>query len=235
MPELLLLLRLEGPLQSWGLRARWDVRDTADEPSKSGIIGLLGCALGYPVGDRRLETLEKQTRLAVRVEREGTRLVDFHTVTGVLPRADGGFKGNAEDPATILSSRSYLEDAAFLAVVAGPVALLEKCADALRTPAWPIYLGRKSCPPSRPVFEGITRDYGSVREAVSSCPWGFEASDDSVPERLRCVLEDPECGHATRTDALRSNPARMYGERRVSVFWVDTPKDKEVDPCSSPD
>lgn len=235
MPEPLLLLRLEGPLQSWGLRSRWDVRDTADEPSKSGIIGLLGCALGCPVGDRRLETLEQETRLAVRVEREGTRLVDFHTVTGVLPRADGGFKGNVEDPATILSYRSYLEDAAFLAVVAGPVALLQECADALQDPAWPVYLGRKSCPPSRPVFEGIARDYGSMREAVSSWPWGLEASHGFGPERLRCVLEDPERGHATRSDALRSNPARMYGDRRVSVFWVDTPKAKEVDLCSSPD
>jgi len=135
MPEPLLLLRLEAPLQSWGVRARWDVRDTGDEPSKSGIIGLLGCALGYPLGDPRLETLSKETLLGVRVEREGTRLVDFHTVTGVLPRADGGFKGHAEDQATILSQRSYLEDAAFLAVVAGPAALLEKCADALLDPA----------------------------------------------------------------------------------------------------
>ncbi|MFW9879088.1 MAG: CRISPR-associated protein Cas5, partial [Candidatus Thorarchaeota archaeon] len=31
----LLVLRLEGPLQSWGLRARWDYRDTSTEPSKS--------------------------------------------------------------------------------------------------------------------------------------------------------------------------------------------------------
>ena len=41
----ILLLRLEGPLQSWGGRARWDVRDTGRIPTKSGIVGLLGCAL----------------------------------------------------------------------------------------------------------------------------------------------------------------------------------------------
>ncbi|RLI63234.1 MAG: type I-E CRISPR-associated protein Cas5/CasD, partial [Promethearchaeia archaeon] len=29
-------MRLEGPLQSWGLESRWDMRDTGTEPSKSG-------------------------------------------------------------------------------------------------------------------------------------------------------------------------------------------------------
>ena len=43
----ILFLRLEGPLQSWGIRSRWDVRETQPEPTKSGVIGLLGCALGY--------------------------------------------------------------------------------------------------------------------------------------------------------------------------------------------
>ena len=41
-----LFLRLEGPLQSWGERGHWAVRDTAPEPTKSGVVGLLGCALG---------------------------------------------------------------------------------------------------------------------------------------------------------------------------------------------
>ena len=49
----ILLLRLEAPLQSWGTRSRWDVRDTATEPTKSGIIGLLGCAR-HIVDQRRI-------------------------------------------------------------------------------------------------------------------------------------------------------------------------------------
>jgi CRISPR system Cascade subunit CasD len=51
-----LFLRLEGPLQSWGERARWDVRDTAPEPTKSGVIGLLACALGLSADEDWITT-----------------------------------------------------------------------------------------------------------------------------------------------------------------------------------
>ena len=43
-----LLLRLSGPLQSWGVQSRFSIRDTGLEPSKSGVVGLLCAALGRP-------------------------------------------------------------------------------------------------------------------------------------------------------------------------------------------
>ncbi|MCX6022801.1 MAG: CRISPR-associated protein Cas5, partial [Chloroflexi bacterium] len=43
-----LLMRLAGPMQSWGTQSEFRNRDTGIEPSKSGIIGLLGAALGWP-------------------------------------------------------------------------------------------------------------------------------------------------------------------------------------------
>ena len=36
-----LLLRLAGPLQSWGTDSKFEVRRTENEPSKSGVIGLV--------------------------------------------------------------------------------------------------------------------------------------------------------------------------------------------------
>ena len=51
-----LLLRLAGPMQSWGTDSKFDVRRTGREPSKSGVIGLvaaalgIGCTLGYLFG-----------------------------------------------------------------------------------------------------------------------------------------------------------------------------------------
>src|SRR5690554_4641662 len=93
MGKPVLLLRLEGPLQSWGTRARWDVRDTAREPTRSGIIGLLAAALGYGRGDPRIvDDLEGGLEIGVRVEREGEVLDDYHTVTGFLPTADGSYR-----------------------------------------------------------------------------------------------------------------------------------------------
>ncbi|MDW8358926.1 CRISPR-associated protein Cas5, partial [Thermus sp.] len=36
-----LLLRLQGPMQAWGTRSRFDQRDTWPYPTKSGVLGLL--------------------------------------------------------------------------------------------------------------------------------------------------------------------------------------------------
>jgi CRISPR system Cascade subunit CasD len=232
----LLMMRLEGPMQSWGTRARWDVRDSADEPTKSGLIGLLGCALGYPVGDPRLEVMDHQIALGVRSEHLGRRLVDFHTISGALLQADGKSKGSTDVPATIVSVRTYLQDAAFLAVLSGPEDLLTRCAASLNAPHWPVYLGRRSCPPARPVFDGVTREYTSCEEALYRHPWDWEgrASLDGFPEWLRCTLEDPH-GEAVRRDRVVTNPGRMYGARRVRVFQVPFPGAKEECACTSQD
>lgn len=214
-----MLLRLEGPLQSWGLRSRWDVRDTGDEPSKSGIVGLLGCALGYPQYDPRLEELDRQLTLAIRVEHRGRRMVDYQTVTGLLPTADGKAKAG-----TIVSPREYLQDAAFLAILAGPLEVLERCRDALVHPRWPVYLGRKSCPPTRPVFAGLVTEYDSLEDALRRHPWDWygRAADTEEPDELWCVLECAD-GTALRPDRAQANPARMYAARAVTEFPVPFP------------
>jgi CRISPR-associated protein, Cas5e family len=77
-----LFLRLEGPLQSWGLRARWGERDTTDAPTKSGVIGLLGCALGLRRDDARLRDLSDNLRMGVRVDLPGILMRDYHTTGG---------------------------------------------------------------------------------------------------------------------------------------------------------
>lgn len=235
MTRPLLLLRLEGPLQAWGLRARWDVRDTGDEPSKSGVVGLLGCALGYPVYDRRLEELDEAITLGVRTEHTGQQITDFQTITGTIRQAGGTVRGSPEAPATIISPRTYLQDAAFLVVIAGPEKTLEACRDALAAPRWPVFLGRKSCPPTRPVLEGLTRDYEGVEEALRREPWDWEGRDvlRAPPQELRCVMED-EQGEAVRPDRIRVNPPRMYGSRRVKVFWTTLPNERRAGPCTSP-
>ena len=63
-----LLLRLVGPMQSWGTTSRFDQRDTGKEPSKSGVVGLLAAALGI---DRENWTdLEPLTRLSMGVRHD---------------------------------------------------------------------------------------------------------------------------------------------------------------------
>ena len=73
----LLLLRLAGPLQSWGSASRFARRDTEREPTKSGVLGLLAAAQGR----RRTDSIEDLLDLTfgVRVDQPGAVLQDFHT------------------------------------------------------------------------------------------------------------------------------------------------------------
>ena len=64
-----LKLCFQGPLQSWGERSRWDSRDTAAMPTKSAIIGLLGCCLGLERGSEQLTALDAQVHMAVRADK----------------------------------------------------------------------------------------------------------------------------------------------------------------------
>lgn len=231
MHKQVLLLRLEGPLQSWGSKSRWDVRDTAPEPTKSGIVGLLGCALGYPEGDLRLEKeLDAGLRFGVRIEHPGRILRDYHTVTGYLPTAAGKFKASGSkvasleslletgaEPATIVSPRYYLEDAAFLiALEERPTfdGLLSRAALAVQNPYWPIYLGRKACVPTRPIFDALTTEYPSIEIALHEHPWswlGSRMEDRNPNSKLLNAFVETDGGTYRRQDAMRVNPGRFYG------------------------
>ena len=78
----LLILRLEGAMQSWGENAKWDFRDSSTMPTKSGIVGLLGCAMGEERGSQVLLELARSITVAVRADRPGAKFVDFQTVQG---------------------------------------------------------------------------------------------------------------------------------------------------------
>lgn len=56
-----LFLRLEGPLQAWGDPSKFVIRRTMDAPTKSGVFGLLCCALGYSRGAARERLPELNT------------------------------------------------------------------------------------------------------------------------------------------------------------------------------
>ncbi|KND37023.1 type I-E CRISPR-associated protein Cas5/CasD [Streptomyces acidiscabies] len=74
-----LLIRLAGPLQSWGTISRFAARrDTHSRPTKSAVIGMCAAALG-------LERTADLSRLAslrygVRADHPGTPTRDFHLV-----------------------------------------------------------------------------------------------------------------------------------------------------------
>ncbi|WP_369383180.1 type I-E CRISPR-associated protein Cas5/CasD [Streptomyces sp. cg36] len=156
-----LLLRLAGPLQSWGTHSKFQRRDTARFPTRSGVVGMLAAGLGRE-RQARVDDLT-QLSMTVRVDRPGVVLSDYHTVGGGLPADETVITVDGErrpkDKSTVVSRRQYLADAAFtLALTSDDEELLASCAGALRDPRWPLFLGRRSCPPEGPVLLGTVDD-----------------------------------------------------------------------------
>lgn len=151
-----LLLQLAGPLQAWGSRSRFAHRGTEIAPTKSGVIGMLAAAKGI----RRTEPLTELLGLefGVRLDQPGQILRDFQTARSL--------DGRQRLP---LTYRFYLADAAFLAGISGEPELLHGLAQALKRPQFPLYLGRRSCPPARPVSLGVHD--GTLEHALTSWPW----------------------------------------------------------------
>lgn len=150
-----LLLRLAAPIQSWGVASKFDTRDTAREPTKSGVIGLLAAALGR----RRTEGLDdlKALRFGVRIDQPGTLLRDFHTA-----------RLNQKDP-PFVTTRYYLSDAVFLVGLEGEDYFLQGLAAALKNPVFPLYFGRRSCPPVGQLVLGLRER--NLRQALEEEPW----------------------------------------------------------------
>lgn len=202
---LTLLLRLAGPMQSWGTQSAFNRRDTGLDPSKSGVIGLLCAALGRP-REAPVDDLAA-LQMGVRVDHEGVLQTDYHTTGGVSPaeRArrtkEGERYGVAEFSGggvrTVLSLRAYLADANFLVGLSAHTpaeqALLHQLDHALARPVWPLFLGRKAFLPAEPVRLPDLPPLGPglrplpLRAALLGYPWPTPAP--AQPTTLRFVFD----------------------------------------------
>ncbi len=156
---------LDAPLQSWGVDSRYQQRDTAAFPTKSGLLGLLAAALGIdkhaPDEASRLAPFAALRLTVVRdaLDKEwpAGRLSDFHTIGGgydtavpweklSTPRKAGGGPFG-----TVITRRTYLTGSGFIALLAGDAGVLATAAAALEDPVWGVWLGRKACIPALPL------------------------------------------------------------------------------------
>lgn len=215
-----LLLRLVGPLQSWGTTSRFDHRDTGKEPSKSGVVGLLAAALGI---DRENWTdLEPLTRLAmgVRHDRSGEPKRDYQTAKDIIS-AD-----SKKVHATAVTTRDYLADAAFLvALECDDRGLLERTHAAVRDPFWPLALGRKSYVPSESIWVEDGVQDTPLRDALAHWPWIASLRKwEQPPERLQMSSESDDGSGLLKMDQpLSSFAQRRFGARYVRSDWISFP------------
>ena len=202
-----LVFQLQAPLSSWGEPAVGEFRSTAEHPTQSAIVGLLGAALGVTRDDEAGHAeLRDGYGLAVGLLSGGTLLRDYHTAQVPLRSA---LKGRPHatrrqemavpktDLSTILSTRDYRQNGACLvALQPRPVdsshpqaRTLADLAAALREPAFALYLGRKSCAPGAPLWPQVIVAE-SARNAFDAYAALFEAARlAAADQRGRVPLE----------------------------------------------
>lgn len=172
-----LLFQLYGPMSSWGDVAVGESRVSAALPGRSALLGMLGAAAGLKrTNEDQLDSLSASVRFAVLALSTGHFMRDYHTVQ--VPPASALKKRPARtrrdelavpksELGTILSSRDYRGDGLYRIAVENTARgdfSLEWLQQALLEPVFPLYLGRKACPPALPLQPQIIAA-GSVLEA----------------------------------------------------------------------
>lgn len=204
-------------MQAWATQSKLGVRDTDREPSKSGVLGLVGAALGMQRDDH--ETLGRLSRLrmALRVDRPGTLLRDYHTAGG------GSFRNQvkyvvhgAKD--CVPSQRYYLQGASFVAALSGDGDLIERSARALENPCWPLFLGRRSCPPSVPPLVGITDE--DAETAVRQAPLAERVTESTLRLLVEVDSRDEQAEPRQDVPISFAEGKRRYGIRYVRTEWM---------------
>ncbi|OHX15258.1 type I-E CRISPR-associated protein Cas5/CasD [Chromobacterium amazonense] len=189
-----LVFRLYGPMASWGELAVGEQRASADHPSRSALLGLLGAALGVRRDDEAgQQALSRGYRFGVKLVATGMPLRDYHTVQWPDIPKKFAYRSRRQEVRdkeklnTILSSREYRSDSlSAVAVEASPDAPygLSMLADALRAPVFLPYLGRKSCPLALPLDPKLG-GFDTLKQALDSrddeplVP-GFNLNDDET-------------------------------------------------------
>jgi CRISPR system Cascade subunit CasD len=205
---LTLLLRLAGPMQSWGTDSKFEVRRTGSVPSKSGVIGLLAAALGRNRDDS-LEDLAK-LRFGVRADLEGRITYDYQIVK------------TADKP--YVTKRYYISDGIYLAgFESADLDFLTRLDDAVRNPHYFLFLGRKSYVPTIPIALGV-REKG-LKEALTEEEWLLPAwRRAGMSGKIRLVLEaeGAEASSFVNDVPVSFDPhQRSFSERAVYETVID--------------
>lgn len=241
-----LLLWLEAPLQSWGHDSKFGRRDTLNFPTKSGVLGLLCCALGS--GGEQKELLAKFVLLEQTVisfvrtttKKDGKTikhepeplLRDFHMIGAgynlndpwekfLEPYKSDGKARNSDGGGTKMTYRYYLQDAHFAVIMEVPEDMTETLANALQNPVWDLYLGRKNCVPTDFIYRGI---FSSQEEAVAQIQCIIQ--EKKLTENFRVLNGDHSATYQGEVFTLNDVPIqfgenKQYRDRFVTVIKND--------------
>lgn len=232
-----ILLWIEAPLQAWGADSKFGRRDTLPFPTKSGILGMVLCAMGasgpqnellVKLGSGSLDIAsyvrskpgsDGKTRIKAGKE---ALLRDFHMVGSgyddadfwqklMIPKTSEGkpaVGGGAK-----MTYRYYLQDCRFAVVLEVPADMADSISTALLNPVYDLYFGRKNCVPAEKIFQG---SFNSKTEAWQKAE--TVAQDKQLLEDFR-ILEGEQKGDVlTLNDVpVQFGEIKKYRDRRITV------------------
>lgn len=212
-----LIIKLHGPMQAWGEHTFEGLRPSANFPTRSGVLGLLGACLGIRRNEPdRLQQLADSIGIAVRVDERNIRVVkitDYHTVKDARMEY-GGLKSHE----TIQTWREYLLDAQFSIALCnhpGATITLDDVEGSVKRPYFTPYLGRRSCPLTRPLFEKRLEASNSQEALKTIAPYkGTIYSDEGDETVRRFRVRDVPLIRQPRQFAARN--LYVYGGEYVS-------------------
>jgi CRISPR system Cascade subunit CasD len=222
MPEFL-ILKLQAPMQAWGEHTFEGLRPSANFPTRSGVLGLLGACLGIRRNEpERLVELADSVGMAVRVDErritrwDGTsralqmmKITDYHTIQNARVYYSG-----LRSHETIQTWREYLFDAEFtVALWSHPNAPLSltQLVEAVGRPVFTPYLGRRSCPIAQPLLH-------TLLEAADV----IEAFKRMIPCGGTIYSEEKIEGQEVRMKRVRDVPLvhqpRQFAGRNIYIY-----------------
>lgn len=208
--DAVILLQLQGPMMSFGgvqVNQRF-VTDML--PSRSMIVGMIGAALGIRRHEgHKLNALASRVSYACRTQMDSRIMEDYHVADLGLPHmlsenawSTSGVRhdrtGSVKEDKVIQRKEYVVDSSVFVALRIEPNAGIapgiltheakewarsvnpELIVGALQRPIFPLYIGRKTCVPSRPVLEAVTT--AEMMDAVGLLPEsGYTLRGDDVP------------------------------------------------------
>ena len=202
-----LVLRLVGPLMSFGAEAIDNFGVVRDFPAASMLTGMLANALGWRREQREAhQDLQDRLVFGARLDREGVRFTEFQTAQldgnaqhWTTRGAVEGRRGGADTyKSPHLRYRDHDADAAVTLVLQlvpeAAVPTLDDLAQALAHPARPLFLGRKPCIPAQPVMDREKFvEAQDLEAALKAVPLIYDetASPHRQPKIIRIMTPAP--------------------------------------------
>lgn len=189
------VLRLDAPLISFGAPAV-DQRNVVQAyPALSMLTGLLGNALGWDHREAdRFDALQERVRYASRIDRRGEAVQDYQTVDlgtpWMLPENAGwttrgriAGRGGSSSVGTHIRLRDYRADSVHtvaLTLQGEAAPSLDEIVEALRSPARPLFIGRKCCLPAAPILHEVVEG-ASLLQVLATVPRSRRAEKGPLP------------------------------------------------------